>query len=917
MTYPLRWLPVQYIPLALNSMAAVFGALVIVLLARSVQLLPHDRTVAQRERERSEFGLLSIRAAWAPVVFAALICAFQISFWENATAAGSSPPFSASGHMFDLLLFAYAVRCILEYRVSERDSWLFKAAFVFGIAIPNDWAMIGFLPLFLTAVIWIKGFAFFNGQFLTRFIAWGLAGLPLYLLLPFINAFFLEPSAPFWTSLKLNVGTQWYVLKLLWAQKQTLAVLSFTSLVPVLFIGFRWSSYFGDTSRTGALLARAVFHVVYGLFLLACVWVAFDPPVSPRNMSLGIPFLTFYYLGALSIGYFAGYFLLVFGTKKASRYARHTPPHLKLINNGLTTAAWVLIVASPVLLFALNLPRIQMANAPLMREYAAAMARDLPTQNTMVLSDDPIRLALARIALAETGRDQNKLFIHTASLRAPDYHSFLNRKYPQRWPSYLGVDRTRPVSELDLIQIVAEVARANTTYYLHPSFGYYFEVFYPIPRGLTLELNFFPTNTAIPPTLSAEIAADNQKFWADFSENTLNRLAFLLNQQNPQARKGPLRRLAEQFHLQVTPPNELVLLGGYCSQSLNFWAAQLQKLDRFQEASPLFRFAHELNDNNVVAKVNHEYNTNLLAGRREPLVLGKHIEEQFGKYRTWNEVLQANGPYDEPGFCYSQGLELRREKNFRQAAQQFHRARTLYPQHATATLALASLYAETRPEDALELIADVRNQPSFMNTLTNLPSLVYVETLARLRLNQLQSADEAVNAALRRASGDNALSVRILESAMQTYVNNSAFTNVQPFIDQLLALSPSNSPALMQKGFVSIQTGNYDDAITALTTFLRLETNNVEAIHTARFNRAIAGLSSGDLNTAQKDYEFLLNTYTNLPQLHFGLGEIARQKNDAATAIHHYERYLANAPAQTEERAAVQQRLNELRSNSP
>ena len=43
-TYPLRWLPEQHIPLALNLFSVLCGALALGQLARSVALLPHDRT---------------------------------------------------------------------------------------------------------------------------------------------------------------------------------------------------------------------------------------------------------------------------------------------------------------------------------------------------------------------------------------------------------------------------------------------------------------------------------------------------------------------------------------------------------------------------------------------------------------------------------------------------------------------------------------------------------------------------------------------------------------------------------------------------------------------------------------------------------------------------------------------------------
>ncbi|MCI0537214.1 MAG: DUF2723 domain-containing protein [Verrucomicrobiales bacterium] len=84
-TYPLRWLPVAHQPIALNILSAICAGLSLALLARSVMLLPHDRTHEQRQRERSEFSLLSIHGAWLPPVFAVLVCAFELTFWEHAS----------------------------------------------------------------------------------------------------------------------------------------------------------------------------------------------------------------------------------------------------------------------------------------------------------------------------------------------------------------------------------------------------------------------------------------------------------------------------------------------------------------------------------------------------------------------------------------------------------------------------------------------------------------------------------------------------------------------------------------------------------------------------------------------------------------------------------------------------------------
>src|SRR5215471_7007191 len=190
LTYPLHWLPLKAIPIALNLFSMVCAILTLALLARSVALLPHDRTHEQRLREKSDFFLLSIRAAWLPPVLAVMICGLQLTFWEHAT--------TASGEMLNLLVFAYVIRCLLEFRIDPRDAWLSRAALVYGLGMTNNWAMIGFFPLFLTALIWIRGLNFFNLRFLGRMFLCGLAGLLLYLLLPMVQSHSEISPVPFW-----------------------------------------------------------------------------------------------------------------------------------------------------------------------------------------------------------------------------------------------------------------------------------------------------------------------------------------------------------------------------------------------------------------------------------------------------------------------------------------------------------------------------------------------------------------------------------------------------------------------------------------------------------------------------------------------------------------------------------------------
>src|SRR5580658_6135604 len=176
LTAPVRLLPVAGQPRALNLFAAVCAALTLGLLARSVRLLPHDRTREQRQRELGEHALLPMREAFLPILFAVLVLAICLPFWQNAVAA--------TGEMLNLLVFAFLIDCQLEYRVSQKEGWLLVSAFVYGLGTANNWALLGYFPLYLIAVFRNRGlFGFFNLRFLARIVLCGLAGLLLYLLL--------------------------------------------------------------------------------------------------------------------------------------------------------------------------------------------------------------------------------------------------------------------------------------------------------------------------------------------------------------------------------------------------------------------------------------------------------------------------------------------------------------------------------------------------------------------------------------------------------------------------------------------------------------------------------------------------------------------------------------------------------------
>ncbi|MBI3853636.1 MAG: tetratricopeptide repeat protein [Verrucomicrobia bacterium] len=884
-TYPLSWLPMSWQPQALNLLAAICAVLTLALLARSVMLLPHDRTREQRLREHSPSARLSIPGAWLPPVLAVLVCGLQLSFWDNATAGTSE--------MFDLLLFAYVIRCLLEYRVTQQESWLTKFALVYGLAIPNNWAMIGFAPAFLVALIWIKGTGFFKWRFIGRLAACGAVGLLLYLLLPLLHSASSLSDATFWQALKANlVGQKSMVRNALALPKYVALLLALTSLLPVVVMGIRWKSSLGDTNAISIKLTTWMFHLVHGLFLVACVVAAFDSVFSPRKLSMEIglrtSFLTLYYLGALSIGYFSGYFLLVFGTEPSGPRSR--AGFLRRATNGvITVILWLALVGGPAALIYQNLPRIRANSAVPLRQYAELQAKSLP-KNAVVLSDDPTELYLLTATLHRNKTVDDYLLLDTRLLKLAKYHEFLSKRYAQRWPYRTSTNNpTGLIDDVSLMKMMFDLSRSNEVYYLHPSFGYYFEEFYMRPHGLVYQLKTYTTNSINAPSSTPDEISENENFWKQIGTDVLS----------------PLPGLVKQRGFAAT------LVSTYYSRALNYWGVELQKSGQFDDAAAHFQRAVELNPDNVVAQINLDYNRDRRAGKKSTVDVAKTIEDRFSKYSNWEQIMRANGPFDEPNFCFEQGRIFTKGRNYRQAVQQFDRVAALAPDHLAARLWLGQLMIMGRmPGKVLDLVAEIRAHPeTFPLDQTNQIELIRLEASAQFASTNSQAADDILQAALTKYPQDKNLLAAVAQVQMAFGHHAEAMTTVE----KLLSLAPDDPQALLSKGALCIQLKTFKEAVAPLTRLLELQPDNNAAL----LNRAIANLQIDELDAAQSDYEKLRTAFPSAFQVYYGLGEIAFRKKDWQNAIKNYELYLKHAPPNTEERRSISARLKELKDGSP
>ena len=914
-TLPFRWLPLKSIPLALNLFSAACGVLTLALLARSIALLPHDRTHEQRIREPGAYSLLTMRSAWIPPVLAAIVCGLQLTFWEGATAG--------SPEMLDILVFAYVIRCVLEYRIAERQHWLSRAALIYGIGMTNNWAMIAFLPVFLIALGWVKGVGFFNSGFLTRMFLWGLAGLSLFVLLPVVQSAADVGNVPFWRGLGYNLRIDKLILTSLFSKQalflapQPLWIMALFSLLPLLVMGIFWPSFFGDPSRLGVTVATLILHCFHAVLLVVCIWLALDPLFSPRNnSSYGGSGLTVYYLASLGIGYFTGYFLLVFGAKP--KRPQPAPPFMSLVNGLAVLAIWLLLALTPAMLIYRNLSQIRLTNGPQLENYAREMLQDLPRSGAVVLSDNFTRLALARSESAQLGLNTNFLFLDTASLPAPDYHRFLKQQHPDRWPLTFDKNEKRRISDPSLMGLLYNLAKSNNICYLHPSFGYYFEIFYPEPHGVVYKLNLLPTNGVVTVLPDEKLPATNNAFWDKITDPQLKPLVAAVEPPSLAPQTGLFERLARLAHLHKEPNLTALTLGAFYARSLDFLGVQEQRSGALTNAARHFALALELNPENVAARANLACNTSLMQSGKTPF--SASIEDKLGNYRGLQglqAVLNADGPFDDPGVCYNQAVVFARGGLYQQSAREFARVKELAPEYLPTRLFLAQLDLLRRmPDRALQEVSEIHAQPALFNlNLTNQIELLSIEASAYLAQKDLNDAERAVRACLEKFPED----MNLLTVAARAYMTYGYYTNALVLLDRQIKLAPENLPALINKGYACLQIKAYDQAIPPLSRALELEPTNSIAL----LNRAIASLGADKLDVAQHDYDIL---HTNFPKafpikVNYGLGEIAYRKKDMKNAIAYYQLYLnatpTNNPATQMEIESVRARLKELRSNAP
>jgi tetratricopeptide (TPR) repeat protein len=512
-------------------------------------------------------------------------------------------------------------------------------------------------------------------------------------------------------------------------------------------------------------------------------------------------------------------------------------------------------------------------------------------------------------------------------LKLPGYHRYLKKLYPRSWPVDPLKDSEQLAEPITLLKLVAKLSETKSIYYLHPSFGYYFEYFYPEPHGLVQKLISYPTRALLLLPLSDELIKDNEDFWAKADEQALRPLLSVITQLLPSKDPGIMERPMTKGHAKWELNHDVSAIALFYSRALTAWGAEMQRAGRLAEAAAHFERALELNPDNIVAQINLDCNKNLQNGRHSSVQLSKSLADSFGKYRNWDQVVAVNGPFDEPTFCLEQGQVFIRSALYRQAAREFTRAKTLDPGEVSSRIYLAQLHILSQmPDEALKPIAEIHNLPDSMGDAnTNKDKLLFVEISAHLAKHDLQGAQDSLQVAMKLHPRDDSLLAVATEAfmnygqkfsselpsfAMQCYSNALAATEEQ------LNIAPTNTSALANQGLAFLLLGAYDQAIPALTRVLKLGTNTPN-YYVALLNRAVSYLRSEHFDAAQADCETLQKAYPNAFQVYYHLGEMAYRRKDTNAALRNYELYLTNAPPNTQKAQFAAGRIKELKPSTP
>lgn len=883
LVYPLRFLPPTVGILLFHVVNAILAACALMWLARSVMLWPQSHSNDQKMRNNDPDGLYTDGLYWLSPIVAVLSLGFLFTFWKDAI--------SANQEMLNVFLLAYIVRNTMEHWLDGENRWIYMAAVVYGFALPNNWVMAVLLPFWLVSIVWINGRDLLENRRLivVSFFCF-LPGLVLFLLMP-LFAHLTDCSGLDFKNLLAWVWGS-YVKSPLSIPLWIWFIYSMFSLIPLFLMGINWVSalHHGGIRPNPTLMAIAI-RLMNLLFFALCVAIVFDLPISPRRLTPGFSALEFHFLGALVLGYMTGFLTQVFTVRISERHKRYKKPSalFTLSKPFIFTILACGVAAVGVVNPYLNYQDIRSNNGKNLDKLCDNLLRDIESADNSkpiaLVSDDPVTLFLVEAGLAKKGKKDEYLLIPSWLIFYSWYHQLMAERYPDRWVNYFKYMNPKAIIDNDMsARWILNLSTTANVYYLHPSFGSFFEGCSISYHGLLTRLSPYTDDTLRLKTLTEAEANEAALYWENAAE-------FLKTFQKQDIKDG----------LKIEE-GESGFVDQFYSRILNNYSVEFMRIGRRAKAEELNHLALDFNQANISAYLNQVYWFNGTTLKDQDVV--DHIRNVQDRYQTWPTVESNCGITDIPEVLYDLGKAYVTSNLWRQAFQKFLRARELDPKFTANLLELASTYSIVgKEEEALQLLYEVKeNWKNENHTEDELIELQLREIGCKLALG-LESGMEQIQELSRKYPQNTAITRAYVDIAL----HRGDLKMALPLIDKLLSNSADNMELLRKKVICLLGLKQPAEALPVLNSLIQKA-----PLFDLRLLRAGAYIQMENYDAAIAEYKGMLEENKEFTLAIEGLGDVAERKGNQEDALQLYNKALENKLLSHEEEVRLHQKIDKI-----
>jgi tetratricopeptide (TPR) repeat protein len=356
-----------------------------------------------------------------------------------------------------------------------------------------------------------------------------------------------------------------------------------------------------------------------------------------------------------------------------------------------------------------------------------------------------------------------------------------------------------------------DVSNKTSIYYLHPSFGYYFEQFYLKPEKGIFRLLPYPSgaDSLDKPALTTNQVIENSAL-AEAIGKKFDAPIHSFAKESEQLRKN-------QFL-------DSLIIMGWLSRNLNQRGVDLIRNNQSEAAEKLFLAACKIYrgspKGNVVAQANlrqvnpesdYEFDEELdrLIGDDELLALSRI-----------DSTLKTYGPFDLTQACFQLGQNFARKTQIRQAYHELTRAAELAKTLPDPVFFIAEMFVSYELPDKAKLFIERLAKMNEANPFTPDQQIKLIRLEAGLLL--AASGPDAAEKYLAERLKPHMKSIPGLHTMLAFHLDHDQNTKALALLDNWLKDNPDDLATLTDKGQLLSRLKRYDEAVKVYQSALEL-----------------------------------------------------------------------------------------------